>query len=338
MTVFLPSDNPELFYPMADETIMGQASNISSGVPLTSHMRDLVGFLIHTIDLRSHMLQRAEDEGNTYHPETCTVCNGTGIIMVPPFVAPDAESGDNDDVVTVPDSEDNDDDDFPTTAAREDRGVVQLPSTGAGLVAAARLTAASAAASSSTTIASITPLMTPPPTAPTVAHTASAPAVIVSSLAATAPAVPAPVAPALPAANVAPAALAPGAVSLGPPIPGPAPTAITLPAPAPAVVNATQVQGVPTSVPPASTIIAGFHSLGPNTPPPNPTNAVFTNSGEERYYVVTKGLRVGVFGGWPNTSPYVTGVASASFSRHRTLLSAYEAYVIAWNNGSVAYV
>ncbi|KAF6754842.1 hypothetical protein DFP72DRAFT_847839 [Ephemerocybe angulata] len=90
-----------------------------------------------------------------------------------------------------------------------------------------------------------------------------------------------------------------------------------------------------------STIIPGFESLGPNSnnpqPAPAPANAVFAGP-EERYYAITKGTRVGIFGGWQSTSPYVTGVASASFSRHRTIQTAYQAYETAYNRGSVMYV
>ena len=38
------------------------------------------------------------------------------------------------------------------------------------------------------------------------------------------------------------------------------------------------------------------------------------------------------------TSPYVTGVPSASFSRHPTLLAAYQGYIDAFIQGSVTYV
>ncbi|KAF6741463.1 hypothetical protein DFP72DRAFT_1073459 [Ephemerocybe angulata] len=107
-------------------------------------------------------------------------------------------------------------------------------------------------------------------------------------------------------------------------------------------VAAPVVNVVPEPTYPISTVVPGFHSLGPNSgtpvPPPEPTRAVFTGPGADRYYVITKGVRVGVFGGWQITSPYVTGVAAASYSRHRTLQAAYQAYETAYNRGSVVYV
>ncbi|KAF6742584.1 hypothetical protein DFP72DRAFT_860363 [Ephemerocybe angulata] len=339
-------------------------------------MRDLLGFLIRSIDLRT---ETAPTCGG-YHrrvsfldPETCAVCDGTGFIMVP-CNNTEPESDENDDAVTVPDSETDDDDADDDGPIRGGKRVLQLAPIGyrslpafanASAAASAAAFAAAASAAPPSSVASAAPvLMTPPPTAPgapaTIAHTVSAPDVIAT--ASVAPTVmPATIAPSAPAlviptgtpgatalaaqaapspgaASATPSAPVPAAVSLAPPVTGTAPTAVAPPAPAPAVVTATQVQGIPATVPPCSTVILGFHSLGPNTPPPAPTNAVFASPGEERYYIISKGIRVGVFGGWANTSPYVTGVASASFGRHRTLLSAYEAYVSAWSKGAVAYV
>ncbi|KAF6744780.1 hypothetical protein DFP72DRAFT_857081 [Ephemerocybe angulata] len=131
------------------------------------------------------------------------------------------------------------------------------------------------------------------------------------------------------------------------PVPAPAtvPPAIVLPStpaiPAPVTTASAVVTGAVANFVPAPAQ-GGFHSLGPNsatpTPPPAPLSAVFAGPGEERYYAVTKGIRVGLFGGWQVTSPYVTGVASASFIRHRTLQQAFLAYESAYNMGSVTYV
>ncbi|KAF6741493.1 hypothetical protein DFP72DRAFT_862130 [Ephemerocybe angulata] len=113
------------------------------------------------------------------------------------------------------------------------------------------------------------------------------------------------------------------------------PPAVTTTAVAPIVVTASP----PVVSYPISAVIPGFHSLGPNSaapqPAPSPTNAVFTGPDEERFYAITKGIRVGIFGGWQSTSPYVTGVASASYTRHRTLELAYQAYEAAYHRGSV---
>ncbi|KAJ3543806.1 hypothetical protein NMY22_g3015 [Coprinellus aureogranulatus] len=90
-------------------------------------------------------------------------------------------------------------------------------------------------------------------------------------------------------------------------------------------------------LPAPSVPVPGFHPLGPNTPPPAPLNAMFCSLGGKHYYCITKGVRVGVFSGWQNTSPYVTGVGGASYSRHRTAHAAYEAYWDAFGHGFVNY-
>ncbi|KAF6753733.1 hypothetical protein DFP72DRAFT_848994 [Ephemerocybe angulata] len=126
------------------------------------------------------------------------------------------------------------------------------------------------------------------------------------------------------------------------------PTGTIIPPAAPAMPQITTLNALglsaPVSTPPGpvyaiSAVLPGFESVGPMSAnpqqPPEPANAVFTGPGEDRYYVITKGIRVGVFGGWQSTSPYVTGVASASFSRHRTLQGAYQAYETAYLRGSV---
>ncbi|KAF5328128.1 hypothetical protein D9611_015155 [Ephemerocybe angulata] len=159
-----------------------------------------------------------------------------------------------------------------------------------------------------------------------VTHATSAPAIVTGT---NATAVPAPIA--IPVVGAVPPA-AQAAAPVAPNVPTSAVAALT------GVVTAAAGLGPY----PISTVIPGFHSLGPNsaTPqtPPQPLNAVFTGYGEERYYAITKGVRVGIYGGWQNTSPYVTGVASASFSRHRSLEAAFQAYEVAFNRGIVAYV
>ncbi|KAF5332089.1 hypothetical protein D9611_008020 [Ephemerocybe angulata] len=128
-------------------------------------------------------------------------------------------------------------------------------------------------------------------------------------------------------------------------------TGVQVPPAAPAAAQVTSTNALGLTVTPApavgatytiSTVLPGFDSVGPNSAnpmtPPDPENAVFTGPGEDRYYVITKGVRVGVFGGWQSTSPYVTAVPSASFSRHRTLQTAYQAYETAYQRGSVMYV
>ncbi|KAF6758444.1 hypothetical protein DFP72DRAFT_1064586 [Ephemerocybe angulata] len=311
---------------MAPETNMSQASGAASGVSLSLQMRDLLGSLIRTIDLRFRILQGADNAENEYHPDTCTVCDGTGFIMVPrysPTHDDDVDDDDND-AVTVPDSEDEDE--FPASTKPDGAAAAAAFASLLGVVGAS----SGASPSSSQLPPATSLLMTPPPTQAPVA----------SSAGAASGATPVAAVAAVPANAVAQAGGAPAPVP-GPTLGGPsapAPTVISPPAPAPPLVinvpAVTQAHGVP----PMSAIIPGFQALGPNTPPPNPANAVFAAPGEDRYYVVTKGLRVGVLGGWPNTSPYVTGVASASFSRHRSIQGAYDAYLRAWSAGSVAYV
>ncbi|KAJ2913817.1 hypothetical protein MD484_g6596, partial [Candolleomyces efflorescens] len=96
--------------------------------------------------------------------------------------------------------------------------------------------------------------------------------------------------------------------------------------------------GAVSFAPPAAVVpISGIHPLPPGTPVPPPHQAVYANAGAARYYTVTRGLRVGVFEGWPRVSPFVTGVQRAVYSRHRTLQEAFDAYCVAYANGSVRY-
>ncbi|KAH9906092.1 uncharacterized protein B0H18DRAFT_1132033 [Fomitopsis serialis] len=54
-----------------------------------------------------------------------------------------------------------------------------------------------------------------------------------------------------------------------------------------------------------------------------------------RWYCVTRGRAVGVFAGWPNVSPLVTGVPNAVFQRYPTFAVALAAFVEATTNGTV---
>ncbi|KAF5326563.1 hypothetical protein D9611_000751 [Ephemerocybe angulata] len=259
---------------------MNQASRGLRGVTLTSPMRDLLGLLIRSIDLRFGTIRDAGQREQEYHPETCGACEGTGFVMVPRSAGDGSYDGD----------------DGALLYSSDEDGVSASSNSPAGIQAAA--TPAGASGVSAPDVSSLAPalasvhLMTPPPTLPTL--------------------------PTLPiASSSAPVVISPSGL-------------------APPVVTLNQAAVQPEDVPDMSTVIPGFNSLGSNTVPPVPAQAVFTGVGEERYYVVTKGIRVGVFGGWANTSPYVTGVASASFSRHRTLQSAYTAYGYAWSRGAVS--
>lgn len=52
------------------------------------------------------------------------------------------------------------------------------------------------------------------------------------------------------------------------------------------------------AIPPVHIPIPGFQSLGPHAAPPHVSNANFAPPGSTRWYCVTRGIRVGVFGGW----------------------------------------
>ncbi|KAF5340704.1 hypothetical protein D9611_007335 [Ephemerocybe angulata] len=133
-------------------------------------------------------------------------------------------------------------------------------------------------------------------------------------------------------AGTTPAAAAVAGTTPSATVAGSTPVASTVPvasnAPAPAM---------PLEVPAPTAPIPGLHFLGPNVPAPAPEVAVYTANDCKRYYTVTRGIRVGVFGDWMNTSPFVTGVPAASYTRHRTLLAAYEAYVKAFGRGFVTH-
>ncbi|KAF6742966.1 hypothetical protein DFP72DRAFT_859713 [Ephemerocybe angulata] len=260
------------------------------------------------------MLDTALVNETEYHPETCLACEGSGFILTPnppPGVGSEEETDG-----VVQEEEDEDDNNL---------GTSHSASPGAGSTAAGP-SAAGAMTGTSVTVAAaccfprkLLPL-TPSPSRLLPQYLP-----LSSSLA---------LLPSLPPFTTA-SAVVTGAVANF--------------VPAPAQGGAPANPGAPTAAMTAltaTTIIPGFHSLGPNsatpTPPPAPLSAVFAGPGEERYYAVTKGYPRGPVW-WMSkirqvTSPYVTGVASASFSRHRTLQQAFLAYESAYNMGSVTYV
>ncbi|KAF5324055.1 hypothetical protein D9611_008340 [Ephemerocybe angulata] len=340
---------------MPSRSNMNEEGTALRGIHLSLRMKDLVGFVVRAIDLRRSTLNRADKDNTSYHAETCAVCDGTGFVIVPNLGSGDADDDDND--VFVSDSDE--DGELPpllttttgasaahassagrTSGAGEptsntDRtlalglhlaasaGLLSPPST-AVTPAAATVVPAPAVATASNTV--ITPASTASVSAPAAATSTT----VVTPAGATVVPVPATAAP----ATAPVVTLTPANPTLGtnPALGNPAlitPAAVTL-----AVVTQTQVLGLP----PVSTVIPGFHSLGPNTPAPEPDDALFASPGEDRYYCVSKGIRVGVFGGWHNTSPYVTGVASASFNRHRTIQAAFAAYEDAYARGFACYV
>ncbi|KAF5309302.1 hypothetical protein D9611_006754 [Ephemerocybe angulata] len=309
---------------MANESNTNKERSTGRGLRLSLPMRDMLTSMIRAIDLRRLMINAAAQQEYEYHPETCNVCEGAGFLMVP-NAPPPSDSEDESDVEV--NAEEDDD-----VKVEDDGGIISslvthgalpaLPSAQTSGASASILPGSAGAAppAAAATVPNIAALTISPTPA------TSAPAIVTGT---NATAVPAPIA--IPVVGAVPPA-AQAAAPVAPNVPTSAVAALT------GVVTAAAGLGPY----PISTVIPGFHSLGPNsaTPqtPPQPLNAVFTGYGEERYYAITKGVRVGIYGGWQNTSPYVTGVASASFSRHRSLEAAFQAYEVAFNRGIVAYV
>ncbi|KAF6752344.1 hypothetical protein DFP72DRAFT_850142 [Ephemerocybe angulata] len=302
---------------MANQSSMNQVNDAFRGMTISLPMKDLFCSVIRAFDLRRLMLDTALVNETEYHPETCLACEGSGFILTPnPPPASDSEE-ETDGVVQ--EEEDEDDNNLGTShSASPGAGSTAAGPSAAGAMTGTSVTVAAAVASLAAAATNALPVPAPA-TVP--------PAIVLPST----PAIPAPVTTASAVVTGAVANFVPAPAQGGAPANPGAPTA------AMTALTATTVGPYP-----ISSIIPGFHSLGPNsatpTPPPAPLSAVFAGPGEERYYAVTKGIRVGLFGGWQVTSPYVTGVASASFSRHRTLQQAFLAYESAYNMGSVTYV
>ncbi|KAJ3504614.1 hypothetical protein NMY22_g17860 [Coprinellus aureogranulatus] len=116
-----------------------------------------------------------------------------------------------------------------------------------------------------------------------------------------------------------------------------APAAVSAPVLAPSMPATGQAVTHPALVPHARTPIPGLYSLGSGTAPPIPAEAIYCVEGATRYYTITRGLRVGVYEGWQNVAPYVVGVANASYSKHSTLMAAYQAYITTYDKTFVIY-
>ncbi|KAF5323916.1 hypothetical protein D9611_008315 [Ephemerocybe angulata] len=286
---------------MAKQSSMNQERNVFRGTKLSSAMKDLLGAVIRAFDSRRHMFEAASIGETQYHPETCLACDGTGFLLVPDEVS------------------DSSDDDGPLPKVEEVDPVGLL----SGNRAPSPADSDSSASDTSDHVSggAHRPLQLPSKSvklAMGLPHLA-----IPQSISVTTPVV-----------TSGPQVTRASAAS-GPQV---TPAAAAAPQVTTTVAIGAPVNLAPAPTYPISTIIPGFDSLGPNSsnpqPAPAPMNAVFTGP-EERYYVITKGTRVGIFGGWQSTSPYVTGVASASFSRHCTLQTAFQAYETAFNRGSV---
>ncbi|KZT12200.1 uncharacterized protein LAESUDRAFT_710641 [Laetiporus sulphureus 93-53] len=57
-----------------------------------------------------------------------------------------------------------------------------------------------------------------------------------------------------------------------------------------------------------------------------------------RWYCIVRGRAVGVFAGWPNTSPLVTNVPGSLFQRYPTFNAALNAFIEASANGHVIII
>ncbi|KAF5339988.1 hypothetical protein D9611_012418 [Ephemerocybe angulata] len=285
------------------------AAAILGRATLSPAMLRLLGNLIRAIDARhlaldDHARANAIPGREDVEPITCPRCRGSGITMI--YSASEVEEDDDDD---------DDDDDLPPHMYLGHPSLPTIAVTG------------TPGAGPSGAAASVTAA------APAPVGAAAATVPLATSAAGTAPS--APVAPSAATAPVTAATPAPVGAAAATGLPA-TPAAGT--APNVSVAPAVQVTfPVSTTVPLPVSPTPGFHSLGPNVPPPTPPNAVYTDSSADRFYTVTRGIRVGVFGGWMNTSPNVTGVPAASYTRHRTLQAAYEAYVSAYNSGIVTH-
>ncbi|SJL12492.1 uncharacterized protein ARMOST_15919 [Armillaria ostoyae] len=98
----------------------------------------------------------------------------------------------------------------------------------------------------------------------------------------------------------------------------------------------TPTVSVPDVNAPAPTALAASAALqtnalqGPSVPGPSTVSA-----SDGSWYTVSKGLAVGVFRGWQNVSPLVTGVGRACYFRHSSQAAAQEAFNQAVATGAV---
>ncbi|TEB31118.1 hypothetical protein FA13DRAFT_1709961 [Coprinellus micaceus] len=320
------------------------------GLTLSRKMLDLLGALVIAIDKRHEILLDAEEPEHI--PDTCGVCQGTGYILIPLEAlngSPDTKGKGvatkaGKAVQTAPSSG--------SSSSTKDRaemtmmlGIPTRNSASASVSAPAPTPAQPSFATADLSPAPIlsvpaAPVVTGPGPAPPAAPATVTPAPVATNVTTSAPLtaptiVPthAPLAPAVSSIVHMPALSASFAGAHAP-----VPTAL----PVPGLGSNIPAAAVPTAgstliVPPPSTVIPGLACLGPNTPVPAPEDAAFAAPGAPRYYTITKGICVGIFAGWGNALPYVTGVASASFSHHTNIYTAFEDYCKAFINTSVSY-
>ncbi|KAJ3530928.1 hypothetical protein NMY22_g8372 [Coprinellus aureogranulatus] len=292
--------------------------NRAQGLPLSRPMVDLLGKMLSAIDKRRHMLDVGEEE--YYEPETCAACCGVGFLLIP--IESLVEISEDEE------GEENGEEGASEVITPEMATFFNVNSDGADSAEASDSPAPATAAGQSDSDAAVVGITAHTSVPPTPVPTTSGSAPVVPAVAT--PTVVSTIAPTIPTnvsaiPSVTPATTAPAAV------PGPAASLVVA-----TPVNAGPINAMtpPNGVPAPSHPIPGFNSLGPNFPVPTPTTAVFTDNNADRFYCVIKGIRLDR----QNTSPYVQGVGGASFSRHSSLDSAYQAYVQAFSKGFVTYV
>ncbi|OBZ77740.1 hypothetical protein A0H81_02192 [Grifola frondosa] len=165
--------------------------------------------------------------------------------------------------------------------------------------------------------------------APVIAHSSTAPTPNTFTATAQAPVMPAATAP----TPVASAAIVPVALMAATPAPD---LAATAPAPVTPVATAATPTGSGAIVPTGTAVPtgAGDHGAGgvsvAGVPVVGPENG--------RWYIVTKGRKVGVFYEWSNTGPHVSGVSGAICARYYSRTQAIAAYESALAQGLVHLV
>ncbi|RXW17411.1 hypothetical protein EST38_g8433 [Candolleomyces aberdarensis] len=306
-------------------------------VPLNWSMYRLLVSLLELIDERHGMLGEVHEDGLV--GERCHFCNGTGMNMVadggPVPESPSSEAGGTSDRLDGPSG--------PSNAG---------PNTGStGPHNLSAITTASGSTSVTATPPSITTTVNASPApAPPVITAVSVPSPPVTNTNANVPAAPAatPTIPATTAASLPAVVINTSAASINVPaaattinvanvVPTGAPVAgvatgvagnANLPAPANSANNSNAPQ--PANPPPLPSLVGQA--------PPEPENAVFTGLDDERFYSVTRGLRVSVFGAWNIISRFVIGVGGSSYSGFNSREAALRNYTTAYNEGSVSYL
>ncbi|RXW15577.1 hypothetical protein EST38_g10272 [Candolleomyces aberdarensis] len=320
----------------------GPAQN-SGSIPLNWSMLQILSILLEVIDQRHGMLGFPNEDGLVTAP--CPACSGLGhTLVVDPYsdAAISESVADDDTALPAPDA-------LSTTANVAPASTAPLVNTGstqAPAPAALNPAPAAVGVNAGAIQAPAPAALNPAPAAVGVnAGAIQAPTPALNSATVF-------IAGATQAVTPAPVPVAGGTQATPPalnPVIAPAPVGVVnaggtqaaVPAPIQALApiqTGTAAAGIQAADPqPIAMPLPGIHSIA-GTSPPAPDQAIFTNTNAERFYVVSKGRRVGIFGGWVNTSPYVTGVGGAVYIRFSTMDAAVESYTRAFNAGLVSYL